>query len=229
MFGLLPLLKKELRRNDKSEIQVGLGGIVLLVLIFAVIGYILITEKPFTKKDTSSDNLFANMPKISVTMAKAPQDMTERLTPKWEAELSQKLQDEGYQLMGDYSYAAMLFFWARIFISPDKKSALLLVNWVEGKEGGKVVISNLEIYSFSGNSFIVTACAQDGAAKLLTGANRPNEEQMSLHLKAVFAESAARPIINEHQKRLADWEAKGEKVRELTKDNVLPSLSKIFS
>jgi hypothetical protein len=100
---------------------------------------------------------------------------------------------------------------------------------VEGKEGGKVVISNLEIYSFSGNSFIVTACAQDGAAKLLTGANRPTEEQMSLHLKAVFAESAARPIIQEHQKRLTDWEAKGEKVRELTRENVLPSLSKIFS
>jgi hypothetical protein len=100
---------------------------------------------------------------------------------------------------------------------------------VEGKEGGKVVIPNLEIYSFSSNSFIVTACAQDGATKLLTGANRPNEEQMSLHYKAVFAESAARPIIQEHQKRLAEWEAKGEKVRELTKENVLPSLSKIIS
>ncbi len=207
----------------------GPGGVVVLVLLAAVISYILVTEKTFAKKNSSSDNLFANLPKIQVTLAKAPQDMTERLTPKWQAEMSQKLQDEGYQLMGDYSYASMLFFWARTFISPDKKSTLLLVNWVEGKEGGKVVISNLEIYSFSGNSFIVTACAQDGAAKLLTGANRPAEEQMSLHLKAVFAESAARPIIEEHQKRLADWEAKGEKVRELTKDNVLPSLSKIFS
>jgi hypothetical protein len=207
----------------------GLGGDIVLVLLLAIIGYILVTEKTFAKRNPASDNLFANMPKISVTLAKAPQDMTERLTPKWQAEMSQKLQAEGYQLMGDYSYAAMLFFWARTFISPDKKSALLLVNWVEGKEGGKVVISNLEIYSFSGNSFIVTACAQDGAAKLLTGANRPTEEQMSLHLKAVFAESAARPIIEEHQKRLAGWEAKGEKVRELTKDNVLPSLSKIFS
>jgi hypothetical protein len=106
---------------------------------------------------------------------------------------------------------------------------LLLVNWVEGKEGGKVVISNLEIYSFTGNSFLVTACAQDGAAKLLTGANRPTEEQMSLHLKAVFAESAVRPILEEHQKRLSAWEEKGVKVRELTKENVLPSLSKIFS
>jgi hypothetical protein len=45
----------------------------------------------------------------------------------------------------------------------------------------------------------------------------------------VFAESAARPVIEEHQKRLADWEAKGANIRELTKENVLPSLSKIFS
>src|SRR5579864_5812862 len=112
----------------------GLGGVIVLVLLATVIGYILFTEKPFAKKNPSSDNLFANMPKIQVTLAKAPQDMTERLTPKWQAEMSQKLQAEGYQLMGDYSYAAMLFFWARTFLSPDKKSALLLVNWVEGKE-----------------------------------------------------------------------------------------------
>jgi hypothetical protein len=155
--------------------------------------------------------------------------MTERMTPPWQREFTQKLKDQGYHFMGDHSYASLTFFWARVFISPDKKSALLLVNWAEGKELGKILITNLEIYSFSGNSFILTACAQDGAMKLLTGANRPTEGQLSLHLKAVYAASAAQPIIDEHQRRLAEWESKGEKVRELTSANVLASLSKVFS
>ncbi len=209
----------------------GLGGFIVVALFLAIILYILATEKPFqTRKDTDSAGaLLAGLPKVAVTLVKAPGEMTEALTPKWQADFTQKLQDQGYILLGDYSYASMLFFWARTFLSPDKKSALLMVNWVEGKDGGKVIIPNLEIYSFDGNSFILTACAQDGAAKLLTGANRPTPDQLSLHLKAVFAESAARPIIEEHQKRLEDWESKGAKVRELTKENVLPSLSKIFS
>jgi len=207
----------------------GLSGVIILVLLAGIVGYILATEKPFAKKAAASDNPFGNLPKISVQLVKAPEEMTERLTSKWQRDLCLRLEQEGYGLIGDFSYASTLFFWARTYLSPDHKSALLLVNWVEGKEGGKVVISNLEIYSFTGNSFIVTACAQDGATKLLTGANRPSEEQMSLHLKAVFAESAVRPIIEEHQKRLGDWEQKGVKVRELTKENILPSLSKIFS
>ena len=207
----------------------GLGGIIILILLAAIVGYILATEKPFAKKAADSGNPFGNLPKVAVQLVKAPEDMTERLTPQWQRDLCRKLEQEGFILIGDYSYASTLFFWARTYISPDRKSALLLVNWVEGKEGGKVVIGNLEIYSFTGNSFIVTACAQDGAAKLLTGANRPSEEQMSLHLKAVYAESAVRPIVEEHQRRLKEWEEKGTKVRELTKENVLPSLSKIFT
>lgn len=206
----------------------GLGGIVILILLASLVGYIFFTEKTY-RKTAGFNDPFAGLPKVSVKLMKAPQDMTERLTPKWQAELCQKLEQEGYVLIGDYSYASTLFFWTRTFIAPDHQSALLLTNWVEGKEGGKVVIGNLEIYSFTGNDFIVTACAQDGAAKLLTGANRPTEEQMSLHLKAVFAESSVRPIIEEHQKRLKAWEEKGVKVRELTKENVLPSLEKIFS
>jgi len=207
----------------------GTGGIIILVLFAAIVGYILATEKPFSGKPAGLENPFSGLPKISVQLVKAPEEMTERLTPKWQRELCQKLEQEGYRLIGDYSYASTLFFWARTYLSPDHKSALLLVNWVEGKEGGKVVISNLELYSFTGNSFLVTACAQDGAAKLLTGANRPSEEQMSLHLKAVYAESAVRPILEEHQQRLKEWEGKGTKVRELTQENILPSLSKIFS
>lgn len=207
----------------------GFGGLIILILLVAIGGYILLTEKPFEKKAPSLQDLFGGLPKILVQLVKAPEDMTERLTPKWQAELTQKLREEGYELLGDFSYASTLFFWARTFLAPDHQSALLLVNWVEGKEGGKVVISNLEIYSFTGNSFLVTACAQDGAAKLLTGANRPTEEQMSLHLKAVFAESSVRSIVEEHQGRLKVWKEKGIQVRELTKENILPSLSKIFS
>jgi hypothetical protein len=207
----------------------GLGGIILLLLVAGTVAYILVTEKTFQEKPPSSGNPFDGMAKISVQLVKAPEELTQRLTPPWQAQLTQKLEEEGYLLLGDYSYASTLFFWARTFLAPDSKSTLVLANWVEGKEGGKVVISNLEIYSFTGNSFLVTACAQDGAAKLLTGANRPSEDQLSLHLKAVFAESSVRPIIQEHQTRLAQWEARGEKIRELTRENLLPSLSKIFS
>ena len=207
----------------------GLGGVILIVLCLSMVGYILATEKPFAPKVQSAADLLASLPKVEVNFVKAPEAMTEALTPKWQRELTDKLKEQGYHLMGDYSYPSTLFFWARTFIAPDKKSVLLFVNWVEGKEGGKVVIPNLEIYSFTGNDFLLTACAQDGAAKLLTGANRPSERQLSLHLKAVFAESAARPIMEEHQRRLADWEASGVPVRELTTMNVLPSLSKVFS
>jgi len=207
----------------------GLGGVIVLLLFISITGYIFYSEKYFHIGNSEDASPFAGLPKIQVNLVQAPLDMTERLTPKWEKDYTQKLKIQGYHLMGDYSYAATLFFWARIFISPDKKSVLLLVNWVEGKDTGKVVISNLEIYSFSGNSFILTACAQDGAIKLLTGSNRPSEEQLSLHLKAVYAEISAQPIIDEHQGRLKTWEAKGEKVRELDPSNVLASLSKVFS
>ena len=79
----------------------GLGGIIVLVLLAAIVAYILVTEKTFRKKPPS-DDLFASLPKVGVTLAKAPQDMTERLTPKWQADLCQKLQDEGYVLIGDH-------------------------------------------------------------------------------------------------------------------------------
>lgn len=207
----------------------GLGGVVVLFLILVMIAYILVTEKPFQDKKISEDDLFAALPKAGVILEKAPQ-VVESQAPPWQVTLTQKLKDEGYHLMGDYSYAAGQFFWARVFIAPDAKSALLLVNWVEGMDKGKQIIPNLEIYSFDNKgSFILTACAQDGATRLLTGANRPSEDQLSLHLKAVYAESAVRPIVQEHQLRLAQWEEKGARVRELTPANVLPSLGKIFS
>ena len=205
----------------------GLGGWILLSLVLLTVLYILGTENPFQKPAVTSP--FDGLPKPQVHLAPAPEEMVERLTPPWQRALSLKLQEEGYRLIGNFSYASTLFFWAQTFLAPDHRSVLLLTNWVEGKEGGKVVIPNLEIYSFSGNDFIVTACAQDGAARLLTGANRPREDQMSLHLKAVFAESAVRPIIQEHQERLARWEALRNQVRQLTRENVLPSLEKIFS
>jgi len=206
----------------------GLGGGIVLFVMFALAVYTYLTERALRQK-RGEESPFAHMPKVTVHLAQAPKDMTERLTPPWQKIYTEQLQRQGYLLIGDYSYASMVFFWARIFISPDKKSALLLVNWVEGKESGKVVISNLEIYSFDGNSFILTACAQDGSIKLLTGANRPTEEQLSLHMKAVYAEVAAKPIVEEHQQRLKAWEEKGTKVRELTPANVLHSLSKVFS
>lgn len=207
----------------------GLGGVVVLLVIAGLAAFIVLTERVLSHKNSASDSPFAHLPKVSVHLVPAPQDMTERLTPPWQRTYTEQLKEQGYKMIGDYSYASLVFFWARVFIAPDQKSALLLVNWVEGKEDGKVVISNLEIYSFDGNSFILTACAQDGAVKLLTGAKRPTEEQLSLHLKAVYAEIAARPIVEEHQRRLKAWEDNGVQVRTLTTANVLPSLSKVFS
>jgi hypothetical protein len=207
----------------------GPGGIVVLLLLAGIVVYILAAEKTFQKKKPSEDDLFASLPKMGVILEKAPQAVEGQMPP-WQKTLNQKLLDGGYQLIGDYSYSSGQFFWARVFLSPDAKAALLFVNWVEGIDQGKQITHNLEIYSFDNNgSFLLTACAQDGAVRLLTGANRPTEEQLSLHLKAVFAESSVRPIIEEHQKRVAEREAKGVHFRELTPSNVLPSLSKIFS
>ncbi len=150
----------------------GPGGIIVLLLLAGTVSYILLTEKTFQKKPASGGNPFDEMPKISVQLVKAPQELTERLTPKWQAEITQQLAEEGYLLLGDYSYASTLFFWARTFLAPDSKSTLILANWVEGKEGGKVVISNLEIYSFTGNSSLrhyrFAPCGR-GCQILLTG------------------------------------------------------------
>ena len=209
----------------------GPGGVILLLLMAIVGGYILLTEKPWTKLKKRAVDPFspAGFPKAAVFLERAPQAV-EAQAPLWQSDFSLKLKEAGYVLIGDYSYVALQFFWARLFISPDQKSALLLVNWVEGMEKGRQIITNLEIYSFfSGGDFIVTAAAQDGATRLLTGANRPTEKQLSLHLKAIFAESAARPLIEEHQKRIAERESEGVVFRVLEPQTVLPSLSKVFS
>jgi hypothetical protein len=106
----------------------------------------------------------------------------------------------------------------------------LLVNWLEGRAKGPQIISNVEIYSFEEKgSFLLTACAQDGATRLLTGATRPTEEQLSLHLKAVFAESAVRPLMEEHRRRMVEKEAKGTHFRELTSADALTTLAKVLS
>jgi len=211
----------------------GLGGVVVLSLLAAIVIYILSAENPgvFRKrKSVALTDPFAHIPKTSVVLEPAPQDMTERLTPPWQAELIQKLQGESYVLLGDYSYSSTEFFWARMFLPPDKKSVFVLVNWLEAKGRGNQIISNVEIYSFDKKgSFLLTACAQDGATRLLTGATRPSEEQLSLHLKAVFNEVSVRPLIEEHQKRLREREAQGTVYEELEPADVLPNFTKILS
>jgi len=207
----------------------GPGGYVVLVLLAVVLGYLLVVEKPFGKGSSlSRDPSFIT--KTSVILEPAPQGKVESLTPPWQREFDQKLQQEGYQLIGDYSYTSSEFFWAHILLSPDQESLLLLVNWLEGKARGPQIISNVEIYSFEEKgSFLLTACAQDGATRLMTGANRPSDEQLSLHLKTVFAESAVRPILAEHEKRMKDQKERGMIFQKLTSEDVLPTLSKIFS
>jgi hypothetical protein len=82
----------------------GLGGLILLALIAGTIGYILVTEKTFQKEQGPEDP-FAGLPKYEVNFSKVPLEMTERMTPKWQVEFDQKLLEEGYVLIGDYSYA----------------------------------------------------------------------------------------------------------------------------
>ena len=127
-----------------------------------------------------------------------------------------------------------LFNWysrpqALVRLTPPFERARLVEKSGGFEEGGKVVLPNLEIYSFDGNGFILTACSQDGAARLLTGAKRPTNEQLSLHLKAVYGEISVRTIWREHQQRVIEWEGRGAKIRELTPTNLLPSLSYIYS
>ncbi len=200
------------------------GTVVLLLLLgTGILIWAAEKSRPKTKKNDG------DLPQPPVILAPAPPGLVEALTPPWQRELIIRLKSEGFRHVGDFSYAAMNFFWASTFIAPDAKSAVLIVNWVEGKEGGKVVLPNLEIYSFDGNGFILTACSQDGAARLLTGAKRPTNEQLSLHLKAVYGEISVRTIWREHQQRVIEWEGRGAKIRELTPTNLLPSLSYIYS
>jgi hypothetical protein len=208
----------------------GPGGYIFLTLFAVLVGYIFATEKPFKKNKASESGDPSYIPKTQVILEPAPQDMTQRLTPPWQAELIQKLQTEGYALLGDYSYSSTEFFWARMLLSPDKKSVFSVVNWLEAKGKGNQIISNVEVYSFdTKGSFLLTACAQDGATRLLTGATRPTEEQLSLHLKAVFNEISVRPLITEHQNRLSEREEKGTVFQDLLPADVLPNFSKILS
>ena len=207
----------------------GLGGWVMLVLVSAVLGYVAFQEKPFRKKSSAFPEM-EHLPKTPVILEPAPADMVEALTPPWQKQLTEKLRADGYGDMGDYSYSSSDFFWARVLIAPDQKFVLLLVNWKEGGQRFRQAVANLEIYSLGQKgSFILTACAQDGASRLLTGANRPTAEQMSLHLKMVFNETGVKPLLEEHRQRLKAWGEKGNTVLTLSPANVLGELSKIFS
>jgi hypothetical protein len=202
---------------------------VMLVLVLAVLGYIVQKEKPFRGKSPFPLEM-EHLPKAPVILEPAPTDMVEALTPPWQKQLTAKLRADGYGDIGDYSYSSSDFFWARVLIAPDQKSVLLLVNWKEGGQRFRQAVANLEIYSLSqAGSFLLTACAQDGASRLLTGANRPSAEQMSLHLKMVFNETGVKPLLEEHQQRLKAWEEKGTVVLKLAPESVLAGLSKIFS
>jgi hypothetical protein len=160
-----------------------------------------------------------------IRLEKAPLEMVLGLTPKWQSELTPKLDAEGWRMVGDFSYTSTTFFFARIFLSPDARTALLFVNWVEGKGGFKQVVTNLEMYSFlEDGTFRLTAASQDGAARLLTGANRPPEGHLRLKLQAVFSELDVRPLMAAH----AEWVSGLPGVRVLAKESVREGLSGVF-
>ncbi len=165
-----------------------------------------------------------------IHLEKAPLEMSLSLTPKWEAELTPKVAAEGWVMLGDWSYTSMTFFFARAFLSPDGMTVMLWVNWVEGKGGFKQVVTNLELYSFLGDgTFLLTAACQDGAARLLTGANRPPEDKLRLKLQAVFSELDVRPLMEQHSIWIRDWTSRGLPARVLIKPEVQTELEGLFS
>ena len=164
-----------------------------------------------------------------IHLEKAPLEMSLSLTPKWEAELTPKVAAEGWVMLGDWSYTSMTFFFARAFLSPDGKTVMLWVNWVEGKGGFKQVVTNLELYSFLGDgNFLLTAACQDGAARLLTGANRPPEDKLRLKLQAVFSELDTRPLMEAHAQWVSGILDAGWSVRKLATTEVKETLESTF-
>ncbi len=209
----------------------GPGGWVLLGLMGGVFIYGLLAATPFGSK--LKNQKAASGPPAPLVLEPAAAERVESLTQPWQKELAAQLIQEGFELLGDFAYASTEFFWAKTFLSPDKNAALLLVNWKEGGKYGAPITTNVEIYSLGEKEgredFIVTACAQDGAARLLTGANRPRPEQMSLHLKLVFNAVAVRPLMAEHQARLEAWQREGTRIQALQASSALRGLAKIFS
>ncbi|HVM33446.1 MAG TPA: hypothetical protein VMU88_09955 [bacterium] len=171
--------------------------------------------------------------RVPLVLEEAPAERVASLTPPWQAELTAQLEAEGFERLGDFAYASTEFFWARIFLTPGRRAALLLVNWKEGGKYGAPLTSNLEIYSwgtFEGKrDFRLTACAQDGSTRLLTGANRPSPRQMALHLKMVFNAVGVKPLLAEHEERLRAWEREGARIELLERAPALAALAAIFS
>lgn len=160
---------------------------------------------------------------------RAPSEMTEGLTPPWQVELTRHLKEAKYAFLGDFSYSSEQFFWARVFLTPDRKAAVLLVNWVEGGKNFKQVVTNGEIYSFlEGGGFLLTAASQDGAARLLTGADRPPEESLSLALKPVVSGRDVWDLLESHATRLREREARGGSAVSLEPADALKRLSGVF-
>jgi hypothetical protein len=211
--------------------NMGPGGWVLLVLMGFVLAVLLRVEKPFSLRSVPPKT--ASEPPLPLVLEPAAAERVESLTQPWQKELTGQLVAEGFKLLGDFAFASTEFFWAKIFLTPDQRSALLLVNWKEGGKYGAPITTNVEIYSLGtmgGQAdFRLTACAQDGSARLLTGANRPRPDQMSLHLKMVFNAVGVKPLFAEHQERLTAWEREGAQIDPLEPASALTGLAKIFS
>lgn len=209
----------------------GPGGWILLFLMGLAFTAACRREKIF-----GADNRKAKGSREStapLVLEPAASERVEALTPPWQRELTAQLEAEGHLLLGDFAYASTEFFWAKTFLTPDRRSALLLVNWKEGGKYGAPITTNIEIYSMAikdgREDFRITACAQDGSARLLTGANRPGPERMALHLKMIFNAVGARPLIAEHQARLEAWQREGAEIKSLEAASALVGLARIFS
>jgi hypothetical protein len=169
-----------------------------------------------------------SLPSIHLEVA-AP-SLVDRYTPAWQLEAHEPLKNKGYIFVGNYAYTSSNLFFSKIWIDPTAQALIIFVNWIEDhRSHAHAVLTNLEIYSFLENqNFILTAFAQDGALRLLTGANRPDASQLYLKLQSVFSLKEVWRGIEMHIQRLQTLPTPNPLVPILSSASALTSLESII-
>lgn len=143
-------------------------------------------------------------------------------TPPWQNSALGKWKQAGFLHAGDWTSFDRPFFWVRMLVSPDGRSVLLWVNQEEGDQVFKTIHTHAEIFSFEERGgFFLTAMHTDGAAALLTGANRPPKERFRLKLQGVQDEASMKALWEEHIAWIAELETQGVVFQKLDVEKAL--------